>query len=608
MQNTSFSAVAFALSTVITSLSAQAAEYQQWHKVELSFLGPHADEGSETNPFTDFRLDVEFQHAKSKYKIRGFFAADGNAAESSATAGNVWCVRFSPEHLGTWTYRARMVSGKDVAIDESSPATEIQLENSSGTFEVVAPTSVNQDLRTRGRIVADGKYYRFLNTDEYWLKGGSDSPENLLAYEDFDGTYRMSTQVTEGEAQPTEALHRYASHVADWQERDPTWQGTKGKGIIGGINYLASMGLNSAYFLTLNIGGDGKDVWPYRSPSEFDRFDCSRLEQWEIVFSHMQQRGIALHVVTQETENERLLDDGNTGRLRQIYYGELIARFAHHPGLVWNLGEENGPADFSPNGQTADQQKAMASYIKQRDPYDHPVVIHTHSTAEGKEEVLHDLLGHEDLDGLSFQVDNPERVNSELIQWQRLAVQAGRPWMIGMDEIGPWHTGVVPDSDDPNHDQLRRDVLWGSLLAGANGVEWYFGAKFPHNDLTSEDWRQRANMWKQTTIAREFFENHLPYWEMEPANMLISNGDFHCFAKPKRIYVVYVTALHELDPPKIDLSGIPQSTTFTVKWFSPTQGGELQDGGVREIQGGGVQSIGTPPSVDQDWVSLIKVR
>ena len=122
---------------------------------------------------------------------------------------------------------------------------------------------MNQDLRTRGRIVADGKYYRFLNTDEYWLKGGSDSPENLLAYEDFDGTYRMSTQVTEGEAQPTEALHRYASHVADWQEGDPTWQGTKGKGIIGGINYLASMGLNSAYFLTLNIGGDGKDVWPY---------------------------------------------------------------------------------------------------------------------------------------------------------------------------------------------------------------------------------------------------------------------------------------------------------------------------------------------------------
>ena len=221
---------------------------------------------------------------------------------------------------------------------------------------------------------------------------------------------------------------------------------------------------------------------------------------------------------------------------------------------------------------------------------------------------MHDLLGHEDLDGLSFQVDNPERVNSELIQWQRLAVQAGRPWMIGMDEIGPWHTGVVPDSDDPNHDQLRRDVLWGSLLAGANGVEWYFGAKFPHNDLTSEDWRQRANMWKQTTIAREFFENHLPYWEMEPANMLISNGDFHCFAKPKRIYVVYATALHAIDPPKIDLSGIPQSTTFTVKWFSPTQGGELQDGGVREIQGGGVQSIGTPLSVDQDWVSLIKVR
>lgn len=103
-------------------------------------------------------------------------------------------------------------------------------------------------------------------------------------------------------------------------------------------------------------------------PTDHTRFDCSKLDQWEIVFEHMQRKGVLLHVVTQETENERLLDDGDTGPLRKLYYRELIARFAHHPALVWNLGEENGPAEFSPNGQTSEQQKAMSNYLKASDP------------------------------------------------------------------------------------------------------------------------------------------------------------------------------------------------------------------------------------------------
>ena len=86
-----------------------------------------------------------------------------------------------------------------------------------------------------------------------------------------------------------------------------------------------------------------------------------------------------MHIVTQETENEKMLDDGDTGPMRQLYYRELIARFGHHLGLVWNLGEENGPAGFSPNGQTSEQQKAMTKFIKETDPYKHPILLHTHS-------------------------------------------------------------------------------------------------------------------------------------------------------------------------------------------------------------------------------------
>ena len=572
---------------------------KQWHTKTLSFHGPQTSESANPNPFTDYRLLVTFEHAEVSYTVRGFYAADGSAAETSADSGNVWQARFSPDRPGAWKYSASLSMGPDIAIDDDPmTGTNIEIADARGTFEV-QPTEVDPatiDFRARGRLIADGRYLRFGQDGTHWLKGGSDSPENLLAFADFDGSYRISTETTDGEAKATEELHRYAPHLRDWKSGDPTWKDDRGKGLIGAINYLASTGMNAVYFLTMNIGGDGKDVWPYATPDDFTRFDCSKLDQWEIVFEHMQSQGILMQVVTQETENERMLDDGDTGRLRKLYYNELIARFAHHPALVWNLGEENGPAEFSPNGQTAAQQKAMSDYLKKADPYNHAVVIHTHSTAKGKEEVITDLLGCQSLDGLSFQVNDPKRVRSEIQHWHQLAEKANRPWMIAMDEIGPWHTGTVPDADDPNHDSLRRHVLWGSLLAGASGVEWYFGAKFPHNDLTSEDWRQRENVWKQTKHALDFFK-HIPYWEMR--------GDDFAFSKPGEVVVLYVPAGSKQQGHTIDLTSFADEVS--IQWFDPRNGGGLQRGTVSQAKPENRTNVGFPPNnAEADWVLLIQ--
>ncbi len=396
-------------------------------------------------------------------------------------------------------------------------------------------------------------------------------------------------------------------------ETDPTWRDGKGKGLIGALNYLSSTGMNAVYFLTMNIEGDGKDVWPFATPDDFTRFDCSKLDQWEMVFEHMQAKGLMMHVVMQETENERLLDDGDTGALRKLYLRELVARFAHHPAIVWNLGEENGPAEFSPNGQTSQQQRAMASYLKQADPYRNPVVIHTHSTKQNKEKILPALIGQRSLDGLSFQVDQPRRVHQEIIEWKKRSRDGGQPWLIAMDEIGKWDTGVVPDSVDANHDATRHEVLWGSLMAGAAGVEWYFGANQPHNDLTSEDWRQRANMWLQTKIALDFFELNLPYWEMQPADDLTDAIDDYCFAKPGDVYAIYVpkSVVAENKPIVLDLGD--SELEFEVHWFDPKKGGQLQLGSVtefkRESGAAAAQRIGMPPQEEvQDWVVLVKSK
>jgi len=121
----------------------------------------------------------------------------------------------------------------------------------------------------------------------------------------------------------------------------------------------------------MNINGDDKSVFPYISDKSSDRqrIDVSKTAQWEVLFEHADHKGMFLHFKTQEMENDQLLDGGNLGNERKLYYRELIARFGHHLALNWNMGEENT--------NTETQQKAFGTYFNQVDPYGHPVVIHT---------------------------------------------------------------------------------------------------------------------------------------------------------------------------------------------------------------------------------------
>lgn len=584
-------------------------EHQMYHMVTLSFDGPETSEKADENPFLNYRLAVNFKSDDGEYTIRGFYAADGNAAESSAEAGNVWQVRFTPDKVGKWSYSAQFHYGDSIALsDDIGDSKSIELANASGEFMVVPSDKKGNDFRANGRLVNDGGYFRFKDSGKYWLKGGTDSPENLLAYEDFDGTYRMQTSNDDGEASTSDTIHSYTPHLKDWKEGDPSWKNGKGKGLIGALNYLASKDMNVAYFLTNNILGDGKDVWPYLSPDDFTRFDVSKLAQWEIVFEHMQSKGILLHMVLQETENETMLDGGDTGPMRQLYVRELIARFGHHLGMNFNLGEENGFAEFTPIAQNDRQRKDMTSFIKNNDPYNHPVLLHTHSHEPARGDILDSIIGFKDLDGLSLQVDKREGAAGVVEEWKTKSKDAGHEWMITMDEIGMWHTGARSDSLDGDHDSLRRHVLWGTLLSGAAGVEWYFGAKNRYHDLNTEDWRTRDRLWEITDYALDFFKENLPYWEMQVNHSLINSKEAYCFIKPDEVYAVY---LPDSKKYKIDLSAAKGE--FTLHWFDPLSGGELRKGSVTKITGGGIQELGLPPkqkavSNNQDWVVLIKKK
>ncbi len=574
-------------------------ERKKWHCVTLAFEGPDTGERSDPNPFTDYRLNVRFVHRASSRSlvVPGYYAADGIAGETGATSGQIWRVHFRPDAEGIWDWECSFRQGPNIAMYEGDAFSEALPANGrTGSLEIAPSDKTGRDFRAHGRLqYTGGRYWRFAETGEAYLKGGADSPENLLAYVDFDGPKPEHANLNEeraGEA-PESPLHEYAPHARDWNEGDPTWQGGKGKNLIGGLNYLASQGLNSIYFLTMNVEGDGNDVWPWTSAEERFRFDCSKLDQWDIVFTHMQRSGLLMHVVTQETENDQLLDSGALGLQRRLYYRELIARFGHHLALVWNFGEENT--------NTARQLGHFADYFESADPYGSPVVVHTYP---GQYDFVYTpLLGHPNFEGPSLQMGDMTQTHSETLKWIARSQQAERNWVVCLDEIGPADTGVKPDADDFWHDDVRRHALWGNLMAGGAGVEWYFGYRYAHNDLGCEDWRSRENMWRLTGHALEFFRKYLPFSEMENADSLTPSTEDYCFAKEGAVYAVY---LPPNVPGEIDLS--EAQGRFSIAWYDPRHGGELQRGSQAAVQGGRSRvSVGNPPKEPrQDWVVLLR--
>jgi len=168
-------------------------ELKQWHKVTLMLDGPQATEtDNEPNPFTDYRMDVTFTHESGspRYKVPDF-AADGHAAETSASSGNKWRAHLGPDKTGKWSYQVSFTKGKNVAVDDTALGAAVAgCDSVSGNFDIAPTDKTGRDFRAKGRLTyVGGHYLQFAGTKEYFLKAGADAPENFLAYREFDGDF-----------------------------------------------------------------------------------------------------------------------------------------------------------------------------------------------------------------------------------------------------------------------------------------------------------------------------------------------------------------------------------------------------------------------------------
>ena len=562
-------------------------ELKRWHKITLTLDGPAATESATPNPFTDYQFDVIFTHPGSglTYRTPGYFAADGDAANTSATSGNKWRAHLSPDEIGSWNYQIVFRQGTNAAtsgLDSGTPV--LPYHNFTGSFSINENDKTAPDFRARGRLQYVNKHHlRFKGDGTYFIKAGSDSPENLLAYNDIDDTPNTGDR-----------LKSWLPHAADYIAGDPSWAGGKGTELIGAVNYIASEGLNVMSFLTYSYNGDDKNVFPHATAGDYTRMDCSKLDQWEIIFTHMQCRGIYLHFKTQETENDQDFDGGALGNQRRLYYRELVARYGHHLALNWNIGEENS--------NTNAQRKEFAQWFYENDPYRHNVVIH--SAPDDKDTVYTPLRGDASrYTGVSLQ-SIKLRVFADTLAWRTNSAATSQPWVVANDEQGLAIEGIKADVNDPAHDAERADVLWGNIMAGGAGIESYFGFGQPETDLTLQDFRSRDLWWDQCRHALRFLsDNSVPFWEMSNTDNLVSNSGNnanHCLSIAGRSYVVY---LRNGGDHTLNLANT--TGNFYVDWYNPRTGGALVNGPT--VSGGGTVALGSPPdTVSSDWVALIE--
>ncbi|MEE2938758.1 MAG: DUF5060 domain-containing protein [Planctomycetota bacterium] len=561
--------------------------------VEVRFQGPWATEtGEAPNPFLDLRMSVRFDGPSGRsITVPGFFDADGDRGDS----GNLWAARFLPPIPGPWTATVSMRRGAAVAAstDPTAGTPEPILDGRTHSFHVEPLSPAATGFYRLGTLADAGRHHRKFEFGPYFLKAGTNSPENFLAIRCLDDITKSG-----GEG----LLHEYAPHVQDWRQGDPVLDRGNvtddGRGVIGAINYLSDAGVNSLFMMVMNLGGDGLDVYPFLGPRRraFDKthYDTSRLRQWDRIFSHAQARGISLSLVMNETEvdNELWLDDGALGVERRIFYREMVGRFGHHPAIRWNICEEN---DF-----TVAQLDAFAGWIKSLDGDGHAIAIHNNPNDLA---LFQSLASNPNFDAASLQFD-PDLADAQVEQVRAWTEQAGRPWLVHADEQGPWQIGLT----DQNAADTRKRILYDAVFSGG-GVEFYFGYHpLPlGGDLSVEDFRTRAEMWSAASHARAFVEGCLPFWDMAPSDALVQGesqafGGAECLAKAGEVYAIYFP--RATDTGRLALQGT--TGPFQLEWFDPRTG-EFVGGAVDLGPGGTTRDLPLPPSdPDEDWVALVR--
>jgi hypothetical protein len=639
------------------------------------------------NPWIHRRLDVYFGHPSLARPLRvpGYFTGDG----SGSLGGRVWRAHFTPTLEGDWIWFAIFEGGEMLnAAPGDTVGLPLPLLNSAGTFAVGPRDNAAPGFQSKGALlhVEGERYFCFGGEpNDPFVLAGVGSPENLLGYAGFtrveDGSsangvnccckqacFDDCRRTICGNAGDPAAgfLHRYAPHEIDWNAGDPDWEANglpnQGRGIIGALNYLGDTAeVNSLYFMTMNLGGDGKDTYPFLtngggadcpsegsgfSPAHTLNYDVARMDQWRTVFEHANDKGIMLQVILAEQEacnirwfGEHDSDGGPRNHMsvyRRLFMKQMVAEFGHVLGLRWNLCEENQSAASCTSGTSSCGQSAtlnapqfspeeldeMARWISEWDVMGHAIGVHTAPNDLG---IYAELLALPEppawLTMVSLQLHGEwgtgQQYEDVMRSTAHLFAQAGRDLPIINDEQGSPARGLSSEFNTvalstSTADDRRRRVLYDVLLSRGQ-ISYYFGYYTVSNgggDLRCEDFRTRDSALRQMSFARKVAEL-IKIWDASDRDdLLIGSVAASQFGRPEvaasqngQRIAVYYPALRDLPTSAVKTGSLDLTEfakhAYQALWFDPV---EFREVGERvDVFGGEITPVPIP-DIDGDGV------
>ncbi len=343
------------------------------------------------------------------------------AAPKDASGASIF-LRTRPEPGGM-----RLRSERDPAWPYNlnpTPGNHSSLPGLSGSF-VVSPRDADAPGFLKwGRLRYVGKHYLKFHDGPYWIRGGTDEPENFLGYAGFDRT-RPKTPLCRARRRlacrrPGLGRRQRAGH---YRRAQLARQAARQQHLFHDDERRRRRQGRLALDRSDRTAGKLQ-----KRPSTF------RHGQTETMGNRSQSRRAARDLPASraqrelKTANKRELDEGELGPDRKLYYREMIARFGHHLALQWNLCEEyNLNFNFGP-----ERIRAFADFLRAVDPYDHPITVHSAGNpVEQLRFTYRRSSVRNDVDPIGPTAD--PRKSTKAIR--RETEKAGRPLPVSLDEF-----------------------------------------------------------------------------------------------------------------------------------------------------------------------------
>jgi len=281
----------------------------------------------------------------------------------------------------------------------------------------------------------------------------------------------------------------------------------------------------------------------------------------------------------------------------------LIARYGAYP-VVWCLAGEA----LLPYDSEADKTKEieiwrkewteLARYIKQIDPYNHPLTVHPpgmdHSRSQVEDLSVLDFDYLQTAHGDWFLIGDHVKMVLEAVKREpKMPVIVGEAFYEG-------HGGTA-------WEDIQRFSFWSSILSGTYGYTYGAESVFSSHvggeiypgiggTYSSKSWKETYQLAgsKQLGIGKKLLERY-PWWQLEPHPEWVEScwyfrkGDTHgwkrdqhytCYAAgiPKKLRIIYSPTQRRHQP---IIQGIESNVTYEAYFFDPATGKESSLGIVR---------------------------